>query len=117
MKITCIKAYSIESPVTDWTNVKIETDEPGLHGWGEATLPTKPLGVLGAVGDLKKLLVGRNPLEIRKNWEICSRHSYWRGGPIVTKRLSKFKSLTSILDRKSLILKYQQKPITLSTGR
>jgi len=35
---------------------------------------------------------------------------------IVTKRLSKFKSLTSILDRNSLILKYQQKPITLSTG-
>lgn len=28
MKITDIKAYSIESPVTDWTYVKIETDEP-----------------------------------------------------------------------------------------
>ena len=88
MKITDIKAYSIESPVTDWTYVKVETDEPGLHGWGEATLPTKPRGVLGAVGDLKKLLVGRNPLEIRKNWEICYRHSYWRGGPIVTSALS-----------------------------
>jgi galactonate dehydratase len=75
MKITDIKAYSIESPVTDWTYVKIETDEPGLHGWGEATLPRKPRGVLGAVGDLKKLLVGRNPFEIRKNLEICFRHS------------------------------------------
>jgi hypothetical protein len=31
MKITDIKAYSIGSPVTDWTYVKIETDEPGLH--------------------------------------------------------------------------------------
>jgi galactonate dehydratase len=38
MKITDIKAYSIGSPVTDWTYVKIETDEPGLHGWDEATL-------------------------------------------------------------------------------
>jgi len=51
------QAYSIESPVTDWTYVKIETDELGLHGWGEAPLPTKPRDVLGAVGDLKKLLV------------------------------------------------------------
>jgi len=41
--------------------------------------------VLGAVGDLKKLLVGSNLLEIRKNWEICYCHSYWRGGPIVTR--------------------------------
>ena len=57
MKITDIKAYSIESPVTDWTYVKIETDELGLHGWGEAPLPTKRSDVLGAVGDLKKLLV------------------------------------------------------------
>ena len=31
MKITDIKAHSIESLVTDWTYVKIETDEPGLH--------------------------------------------------------------------------------------
>ncbi|MCX6970688.1 MAG: galactonate dehydratase [Verrucomicrobia bacterium] len=88
MKITDIKAYSIASPVTDWTYVKVETDEPGLFGWGEATLPTKPRGVLGAVQDLKKLLVGRNPLEIRKNWEVCYRHSYWRGGPIITSALS-----------------------------
>jgi len=88
MKITDIKAYSITSPVTDWTYVKVETDEPGLHGWGEATLPTKPRGVIGAVGDLKKLLLGRNPLEIRKNWEICYKHSYWRGGPILTSALS-----------------------------
>ena len=57
MKITDIKAYSIESTVTDWTYVKIETDELGLHCWGEALLPTKPRDVLGAVGDLKKLLV------------------------------------------------------------
>ena len=57
MKITDIKAYSIESPVTDWTYVKIETGELGLHCWGEAPLPAKPRDVLGAVGDLKKLLV------------------------------------------------------------
>jgi galactonate dehydratase len=59
MKITEIKAYSINSPVTDWTYVKIENDKPGLQGWGEATLPTKTRGVLGAVGDLKKLPVAQ----------------------------------------------------------
>ena len=35
---------------------------------------------------------------------------------ILKKRRSKFKCVASILDRKSLILRYQQKPITLSTG-
>ncbi len=88
MKITDVKAYAISSPVTDWTYVKIETDQPEFYGWGEATLPTKPLGVIGAVQDLKKLLIGRDPLEIRKNGEICYRHSYWRGGPILTSALS-----------------------------
>lgn len=88
MKIKEIKFYAIQSPVTDWAYVKVETDDPAIFGWGEATLPTKPRGVQGAVEDLRKLLVGRDPLEIRKNWEVMYRHSYWRGGPILTSAIS-----------------------------
>ena len=82
MKITDIKSYSIESPVTDWTYVKIETDEPGLHGCDEDTLPTKPRG--GRSQEAPRLTqFARDSQEL----EICCRHSYWQGGPIVTSAL------------------------------
>jgi|GEM_PF-2142715 len=52
MKITDIKACSIGSPVTDWTYVKIETDEPACMVRARPLFPRNR-----AVGDLKKLLV------------------------------------------------------------
>src|SRR5262245_66086176 len=88
MKISRIKAYSIASPVTDWTYVKVETDEPGLIGWGECSLPGKPRGVLGAVADLQKLVVGADPTDIEWIWQGMYRHSDWRGGPILTTSVS-----------------------------
>jgi galactonate dehydratase len=88
MKISRIKAYSIASPVTDWTYVKVETDQPGLFGWGECSLPGKPRGVLGAIADLQKLVVGADPADIEWIWQRMYRHSYWRGGPILTTSIS-----------------------------
>ena len=44
MKIIALKPYAIATPVTDWTFVKVETDEPGIFGWGECSLPGKPNG-------------------------------------------------------------------------
>jgi galactonate dehydratase len=88
MKISRIQAYSVASPVTDWTYVKVETDQPGLHGWGECSLPSKPRGVLGALADLEKLVVGADPTDIEWIWQRMYRHSYWRGGPILTSSIS-----------------------------
>lgn len=88
MKITRLVPYGVRSPVTDWTYVKVETDEPGLFGWGECSLPSKTHGVQGAVRDLEKLLVGADPLATEWCWQRAYRHSYWRGGPIQTSALS-----------------------------
>lgn len=88
MKITGIKTYGIGSPVTDWTYVKVETDEPGIFGWGECSLPTKTYGVQGAIKDLEKLVLGMDPLNIEKCWQRMYRHGYWRGGPIQTSSIS-----------------------------
>ena len=57
MKITALKSFGICSPVTDWTYVKVETDEPGVWGWGECSLPTKTHAVQGAIQDLEKLIL------------------------------------------------------------
>jgi galactonate dehydratase len=88
MKIIALHPIGCWSPVTDWTYVKVETDEPGLVGWGECSLPTKTQGVQGAIKDLEKLIVGADPLDTEWCWQRMYRHSYWRGGPIQTAALS-----------------------------
>ena len=88
MKITAVKAYAVATPVTDWAFVKVETDQSDLFGWGECSLPGKPNGVVGAVRDLDKLVVGHDPLNSEFLWQRMYRHGYWRGGPIQTSAMS-----------------------------
>ena len=88
MKITAIKAFATVSPVSDWVFVKVETDQPGLIGWGECSLPGKPNAMLGAVADLEKLVVGADPTNTEWCWQRMYRHAFWRGGPIQTAALS-----------------------------
>lgn len=88
IQITRLVPYVCYSPISDLVFIKVETDEPGLYGWGEASLPTKPEGVAGAIRDLEKLLVGANPEHNEWCWQRMYRHAYWRGGPIQTAALS-----------------------------
>lgn len=88
MKIARITPFVCYSPISDLVFVKVETDEPGLFGWGECSLPTKPNGVAGAVRDLEKLIVGADPERVEWIWQRMYRHAYWRGGPIQTSALS-----------------------------
>ncbi|OQA84569.1 MAG: D-galactonate dehydratase [Lentisphaerae bacterium ADurb.Bin242] len=87
MKITDIKTFVCDAFRTNWTFVKVETDE-GLHGWGEASLGTQEMALSGCVEDLKRLIIGRNPMEIeRMCFEVC-RDIYWKGGPVLTSAVS-----------------------------
>ena len=56
MKITRIETLVCHARMRNWIFVKIETDQPGLVGWGEATLEWHTRGVVGAVEDLAQLL-------------------------------------------------------------
>ena len=42
----------------------------------------------GMIADLKRLVIGRNPLEIEKHWHSIYRDAYWRGGPVLMSALS-----------------------------
>lgn len=88
MKITSITHFIAWGPISDWGYLKVETDQPGLHGWGECSLPSKPFGVAGAVKDLEKLVLGADPLDTEWVWQRVYRHGYWRGGPIQTSAMS-----------------------------
>ncbi|MCX5579624.1 galactonate dehydratase [Kaistia terrae] len=88
MKITKITPYIAYNGISDLVFVKVETDEPGLFGWGECSLPAKPNGVAGAVRDLEPLILGADPERTEWAWQRMYRHAYWRGGPIQTSALS-----------------------------
>src|SRR5258708_37595173 len=65
-----------------WVLVRVETDPPGLYGWGEATLEWKTRAVVGGVQDLEPLLIGRDPRDIEQNLRVLVKHSFWRLGVI-----------------------------------
>lgn len=80
MKITAVKTLVVNARMRNWVLVKVETDQDGLYGWGEATLEWKTKGVVGAVEDLAVLLIGQDPRRIEHLWQIMHRQYFWRGG-------------------------------------
>ncbi len=38
MHVTSIETTVVNAEMRNWVFVKVETDQPGLYGWGEATL-------------------------------------------------------------------------------
>ena len=51
MKIAKLKTIVVNAEMRNWVFVKVETDVPGLYGWGEASLEWKTRSVVGAVED------------------------------------------------------------------
>lgn len=88
MKITAIKTTVVNAEMRNWIFVKVETDVPGLHGWGEATLEWKTRAVVGAVADLEPLMIGRDPRDIEQAVRIMTKHSFWTMGSIGTTAIS-----------------------------
>ncbi len=82
MKITAITTRVVNAEMRNWVFVKVETDQPGLFGWGEATLEWKTRAVVGAVEDLAPLLIGRDPRDVEQAVRAMKKHSFWRLGVI-----------------------------------
>jgi len=82
LKITAIETRVVNAEMRNWVFVKVVTDEPGLYGWGEATLEWKTHAVVGAVKDLAPLVIGRDPRDIEQAVRAMKRQSFWRLGAI-----------------------------------
>jgi galactonate dehydratase len=78
MKITAVKTVVVNAKMRNWVFVKIETDQPGLVGWGEASIEWKTRAVVGCVEDLSVLLIGQDPERIEHLYQVMIRHSFWR---------------------------------------
>jgi galactonate dehydratase len=90
VKITNIKTLVVNARMRNWVLVKVETDQPGLYGWGEATLEWQTKSVVGGVEDLSVLLMGQDPLRVEHLWQTMHRQYFWRGG------ITKFSAMSGI---------------------
>lgn len=82
MRIVAITTRVVNADMRNWVFVRVETNQPGLYGWGEATLEWKTQAVVGAINDLAPLLIGRDPRDIEQAVRILKKHSFWRLGVI-----------------------------------
>ena len=90
VKITDVKALLTAPPGLPRTVVvKIETDQPGLYGWGCATFTQRAKAVVTAVDEfLRPFLIGKNPDAIEDIWQTMYVSSYWRNGPVLYNAMS-----------------------------
>jgi galactonate dehydratase len=82
MKITAINSVVVNAEMRNWVFIKVETDQAGLVGWGEASLEWKTRAVVGAIEDLAPMAVGEDPTRIEHLYQKLYRQSFWRVGVI-----------------------------------
>lgn len=83
MKIQRIETHVCHAKMRNWIFVKVITDQPGLFGWGEATLEWHTRSVVGAIEDIAELLIGEDPTAIERLWQIMWRQHFWHGSGVV----------------------------------
>ncbi|MEV6158100.1 galactonate dehydratase [Nonomuraea sp. NPDC052129] len=65
-----------------WLFVRVESAS-GIVGWGEATCEGRSETVRAAIDQLAELLIGRDALRIEDHWQVLTKGSFYRGGPIL----------------------------------
>ena len=88
MRITGVESRVVNAEMRNWIFVRVLTDQPGLFGWGEATLEWKTRGVVGAIEDLAPLLIGRDPRDIEQCVRVMHKHGFWRMGVVGASAIS-----------------------------
>ena len=83
VRISRVSTVVVDADDRDWVFVRVDTDEPGLVGWGESSLGWHTRAVCGAVADLESLLVGEDPRPVERLWQRMTRAPYFKGGIVV----------------------------------
>ena len=82
IRITGVTTLVVNAEMRNWIFVKVQTDQDGLYGWGEASLNWKTRAVAATVQDLEPLLIGKDPRDIEQIVRILNKHSYYKLGII-----------------------------------
>ncbi|HEX7746364.1 MAG TPA: galactonate dehydratase [Micromonosporaceae bacterium] len=70
-----------------WLFLRIETDT-GIVGWGEASCEGRSETVRTAVEQLSEVLIGKDAHRIEDHWQVMTKGSFYRGGPILASAVS-----------------------------
>lgn len=88
MKITAIYTRIMGVKGRNWIFVFIETDA-GITGIGEATTEYQELAVVAALEQhFAPVLIGKDPREIERIWQMLYRLNWWRQGVVMTSAMS-----------------------------
>lgn len=80
MKITAIETFQVPPR---WLFCRVATDE-GIVGWGEPVVEGRADTVRTAVHELADHLVGQDPLRIEDHWQVMTKSTFYRGGPVLS---------------------------------
>ncbi|MEB8336927.1 galactonate dehydratase [Streptomyces endophyticus] len=80
MKITRVETFALPPR---WLFCRIETDD-GTVGWGEPVVEGRAATVRTAVHELAEYLIGQDPLRVEDHWQVMSKGSFYRGGPVLS---------------------------------
>ncbi len=76
-------------PLGNYVLVKVTTNQPGLHGWGDATCSGSELAVAKMLKEhLASALVGRNQMQIGNLWATLYHLPYYCSGSVHMSALS-----------------------------
>ena len=84
VKITKLETFLVKPR---WVFLKIHTDA-GVVGLGEPLLEGRALTIQTAIKELEPYLIGKDPRHVVHHWQAIYRHSFYKGGPILTSALS-----------------------------
>ncbi len=85
IKITKLEIIPVHSQRTLF--LKMHTDA-GIVGIGEGTVEGRVPTVIAAIKELEKYLIGKDPRQPAFHWQAIYRHTFYRGGIILTSALS-----------------------------
>jgi galactonate dehydratase len=83
MRIVDVDVWKVDASWRNWVFLRIETDS-SIAGVGECTLEGREHAVEGAVKDMARRLIGRDPRRIRELFDAVTRRGYWDSGPVVS---------------------------------
>jgi galactonate dehydratase len=87
MKIDSIQTYLVRIGSRNMPYIRVLTDE-GIHGVGEAYSIGPDLAVIKVIEDFSEWLVGENPLDIERLWQLMYAGSRFPGGSILNAAIS-----------------------------
>lgn len=88
MKITAIKPFIVDGGFRPWTFVKVETNQPGLVGWGDCTDWGSPGPVAATVERYAEWVIGRDPMQAEAIWWDLATASLRHVGGIAWKAMA-----------------------------